>query len=86
MKAQRDSIPVENLKSAGAIPLLVSANPEYCFSIETNSYTNGKCLNPYDSRRTCGGSSGGEVSCIKKKLQLLLPTPKMYFPEGRTQW
>ncbi|XP_005185713.2 fatty-acid amide hydrolase 2-B [Musca domestica] len=60
MKAQRDSIPVENLKSAGAIPLLVSANPEYCFSIETNSYTNGKCLNPYDARRTCGGSSGGE--------------------------
>ncbi|XP_061387269.1 fatty-acid amide hydrolase 2-B-like [Musca vetustissima] len=59
-KAKRDCIAVENLKSAGAIPLLVSANPEYCFSIETNSYTNGKCLNAYDFRRTCGGSSGGE--------------------------
>ncbi|XP_073817414.1 fatty-acid amide hydrolase 2-A-like [Musca autumnalis] len=59
-KAERDCIAVENLKSAGAIPLLVSANPEYCFSIETNSYTNGKCLNPYDFRRSCGGSSGGE--------------------------
>ncbi|KNC31564.1 hypothetical protein FF38_12791 [Lucilia cuprina] len=59
-KAPRDCTPVENFRSAGGIPLLVSSNPEYCFSIETNTFTNGRCLNPYDFRRTCGGSSGGE--------------------------
>ncbi|XP_065372519.1 fatty-acid amide hydrolase 2-B-like [Calliphora vicina] len=59
-KAQYDCVPVENFRSAGGIPLLVSATPEYCFSIETNSFTNDRCLNPYDFRRTCGGSSGGE--------------------------
>uniref|UniRef100_A0A1I8NX75 Amidase domain-containing protein n=1 Tax=Stomoxys calcitrans TaxID=35570 RepID=A0A1I8NX75_STOCA len=60
IKAKIENESVENLRLAGAIPLLVSANPEYCFSIETTSYTNGRCLNPYDSRRSSGGSSGGE--------------------------
>ena len=53
--------PVPNLLDADAIVLLVSATPEYCFSIETNTLTQGRCLNPYDYRRSCGGSSGGEV-------------------------
>lgn len=61
IKATVDSIPVYNLRSAGGIILLVSATPEYCSSIETFSFINGRCLNPYDFRRTCGGSSGGEV-------------------------
>lgn len=61
-KSLYDCVPVENLRSAGGIPLLVSANPEYCFSMETNTFTKGRCLNPYDFRRTCGGSSGGEAA------------------------
>lgn len=51
---------VNNLVSAGGIPLLVSITPEYCFSMETNPATQKRCLNPYDCRRTPGGSSGGE--------------------------
>ncbi|XP_016961584.1 fatty-acid amide hydrolase 2-A [Drosophila biarmipes] len=61
-KAQADGEAVKRLKSAGAIPLLVSATPEYCFSIETDTLLNGRCLNPYDFERTPGGSSGGEGS------------------------
>lgn len=61
IKATKDGEVVERLKSAGAIPLLVSANPEFCTSWETNTLLNGKCNNPYDPRRTSGGSSGGEV-------------------------
>jgi len=61
IKAQADGEAVKRLKLAGAIPLLVSATPEYCFSIETDTLLNGRCLNPYDSERTSGGSSGGEV-------------------------
>uniref|UniRef100_W8C047 Fatty-acid amide hydrolase 2 n=1 Tax=Ceratitis capitata TaxID=7213 RepID=W8C047_CERCA len=52
---------VGNVVAAGGIPLLISATPEYCFSIETNPAPPQKpCLNPYDSRRASGGSSGGE--------------------------
>lgn len=71
-KALSTNVAVENLQSAGGIPLLVSANPEYCFSIETTSFTNGKCLNPYDFRRTCGGSSGGEVFVLNTHIHCKL--------------
>ncbi|XP_043064937.1 fatty-acid amide hydrolase 2-A isoform X2 [Drosophila ficusphila] len=60
IKAEADGEAVKRLKSAGAIPLLVSATPEYCFSIETDTLLNGRCLNPYDFERTPGGSSGGQ--------------------------
>ena len=56
---------VELLKAAGGIPLLVSANPEFCLSFEADTHVNGKCLNPYDLRRSSGGSSSGEVHSIK---------------------
>ncbi|XP_054747666.1 fatty-acid amide hydrolase 2-B-like isoform X2 [Anastrepha obliqua] len=60
MKCEHDSVVAERLRSAGCIPLLVSANPEFCMSYETNTIMNGKCRNPYDLNRVSGGSSGGE--------------------------
>lgn len=60
LKAPADSEVVENLKAAGGIPLLVSANPEFCLSWECNNLVNGVCTNAYNSQRTSGGSSGGE--------------------------
>lgn len=51
---------VQLLRSAGCIPLVVTANPEFCLSYETYSHTNGRCHNSYDLRRAASGSSGGE--------------------------
>ncbi|KAH8284316.1 hypothetical protein KR018_003622 [Drosophila ironensis] len=64
IKAQKDGKTVKRLRTAGAIPLLISTTPEYCFSLETNTLLNGQTLNPYDFGRTPGGSSGGEGSLI----------------------
>lgn len=59
--AEEDSHVVKMTRAAGGIPLLVSNTPELCKSWETyNSFT-GRTNNPYDTRRTPGGSSGGEV-------------------------
>lgn len=60
IKAVQDATVVAKLKAAGAIPLLVSSTPEYCLSWECCTHVNGRALNPYDSSRTPGGSSGGE--------------------------
>ncbi|KAL5285407.1 hypothetical protein ACFFRR_007245 [Megaselia abdita] len=60
MRCQEDSEVVKRVKSKGAIPLLVSANPEFCLSWETTSVVHGRCYNPYNMVRTSGGSSGGE--------------------------
>lgn len=59
-KATKDADVVQKLKAAGAIPLLVSSTPEYCLSWECSNLVNGRTLNPFDSSRTSGGSSGGE--------------------------
>jgi fatty acid amide hydrolase 2 len=58
--ATKDAVVVERLRAAGAIPLLVSSTPEYCLSWECSNLVHGRTLNPYDSTRTSGGSSGGE--------------------------
>lgn len=56
-----DAIAVSALKAAGAIPILVSNTPQLCQSWETYNKVTGRTDNPYDTRRTPGGSSGGEV-------------------------
>lgn len=64
MRAAEDGIAVGYIKSAGGIPLLVSNTPEYCTSWESGNKVNGRSLNPYDTRRSSGGSSGGEGALI----------------------
>ena len=62
--AERDADVVRNLREAGAIPLLVSNTPELCMYVETYNSKHGRTNNPYDNRRTAGGSSGGEVNLL----------------------
>lgn len=64
LRAAADGAAVKNLRAAGAIPLLVSNTPEFCTSWESNNYITGRTLNPHDSRRTAGGSSGGEGALV----------------------
>ena len=59
--AQTDATSVARLRKAGAIFLCKSTTPEYTWSVETDSALHGRTSNPYDSGRTCGGSSGGEA-------------------------
>uniref|UniRef100_A0A0N4Z7M0 Amidase domain-containing protein n=1 Tax=Parastrongyloides trichosuri TaxID=131310 RepID=A0A0N4Z7M0_PARTI len=55
---------VQRWKDAGAI-LIASTNvPELCMWIESNNKVWGRTNNPYDTRRTSGGSSGGEGAII----------------------
>lgn len=53
---------VQQMQEAGAIPLVVTNTPELCMNWETSNKVTGRTVNPYDTRRTCGGSSGGEVN------------------------
>uniref|UniRef100_A0A0A9W8F4 Fatty-acid amide hydrolase 2 n=1 Tax=Lygus hesperus TaxID=30085 RepID=A0A0A9W8F4_LYGHE len=63
-KAESDAGAVERLRRFGGIPLLVSNAPELCLNMETVSKKNGRTLNPYDTTRTTGGSSGGEAALL----------------------
>ncbi|XP_055618663.1 fatty-acid amide hydrolase 2-like [Toxorhynchites rutilus septentrionalis] len=64
VRASGDGEAVAQLRNAGCIPLLVSNTPEYCLSWESYNHITGRTCNPYDNRRTAGGSSGGEGAII----------------------
>ena len=70
---KEDGYAVAKIRAAGAIPLLVSNTPEYCTSWETDNFITGRTLNPHNSSRTPGGSSGGEVRLFKIFLISTLP-------------
>lgn len=61
-RAKKDADVIKKLKEAGAIILAVTNTPELCLDWECYNKVTGRTSNPYDSRRSSGASSGGEVS------------------------
>ena len=59
--AQKDADCVKLLKEAGAIVIATTSVPQLSLWWETHNPVRGTSCNPYDFRRTPGGSSGGEV-------------------------
>uniref|UniRef100_A0A336LV72 CSON005683 protein n=1 Tax=Culicoides sonorensis TaxID=179676 RepID=A0A336LV72_CULSO len=68
--SERDAEAVEYLRKAGAIPLCMSNAPEWAMSFETHNKIIGHTLNPYDTRRSPGGSSGGDSALIASAASL----------------
>ena len=56
-----DALIVRRMKSAGAIVLGKTNTPEFGAGSQTFNQVFGATLNPYDTSRTCGGSSGGSA-------------------------
>ncbi|XP_012523945.2 fatty-acid amide hydrolase 2-A [Monomorium pharaonis] len=63
-KANYDGDTVEILRNAGAIPLCVTNTPEMCAGFNTSNLLFGRTCNPYDTRYSVGGSSGGEGALL----------------------
>ncbi|GLG94640.1 Fatty-acid amide hydrolase 2 [Gryllus bimaculatus] len=64
VRADEDSEVVARLKAAGGILLGVTNIPEINMWCESRNMLHGQTNNPYDTRRTVGGSSGGEACVI----------------------
>ena len=66
----RDHVPSEDsplvtqLKQAGAITIGKTNTPEFGAGSQTFNPVFGATLNPYDTTRTCGGSSGGAAVAL----------------------
>ena len=59
-----DAIIVERLKRGGAITLGKTNTPEFGAGSQTFNQVFGATLNPYDTTKTCGGSSGGAAVAL----------------------
>ncbi|MBX2987259.1 MAG: amidase [Bdellovibrionaceae bacterium] len=63
-RADKDASVYHRLRQAGANLLATTNVPELGFWFECENPVYGRTNNPYDPRRTCGGSSGGEGALI----------------------
>ncbi len=61
---EEDSLVVERLRRAGAITVGKTNTPELGAGSQTYNEVFGETLNPYDTTRTCGGSSGGAAVAL----------------------
>ena len=61
---EEDALIVERLKRAGAVTVGKTNTPEFGAGSQTYNEVFGETLNPYDTTRTCGGSSGGAAVAL----------------------
>ena len=59
-----DALIIERLKAAGVVQVGKTNVPEFGAGSLTFNPVFGACLNPYDTSRTCGGSSGGAAVAL----------------------
>ncbi|MEO7146087.1 MAG: amidase, partial [Bryobacteraceae bacterium] len=59
-----DSLLVERVRQAGAIAIGKTNTPEFGAGSQTFNDVFGATLNPYDTTKTCGGSSGGAAVAL----------------------
>jgi amidase len=59
-----DSVLVERLRNAGAIPIGKTNVPEFGMGSHTFNQVYGTTFNPYDVSKTAGGSSGGAAAAL----------------------
>jgi amidase len=59
-----DAAPVARLREAGAIPFAKTNLPIFAGDIQSFNDVYGTTDNPYDTSRTCGGSSGGAAAAL----------------------
>lgn len=64
LKGETDADVVKMLKDAGGILIGITNVPELNLWCETRCNVYGQTCNPYNTTRTVGGSSGGEVGLI----------------------
>lgn len=55
---------MKQLISLGAIPIVKTNVPQTLFAFECNNPVWGRSTNPYNSKYTCGGSTGGEGALL----------------------
>jgi amidase len=63
-----DALIVERLKIAGAITVGKTSTPEFGAGSQTFNDVFGETLNPYDTTKTCGGSSGGAAVALACRM------------------
>ncbi len=63
-----DTLLVERIRAAGAIPIGKTNVPEFGMGSHTYNRVYGTTRNPYDTTKSAGGSSGGAAAAVAAGL------------------
>ena len=63
-----DALIVERMRAAGAVVVGKTNAPEFGAGSQTFNRVFGATLNPYDTTKTCGGSSGGAAVALAARM------------------
>lgn len=63
-----DALIIERLREAGAITIGKTNTPEWGAGSQTFNAVFGATCNPFDTGKTCGGSSGGAATALSSRL------------------
>ena len=63
-----DALIVQRMKAAGAVTVGKTNTPEFGAGSQTFNRVFGPTRNPYDTSRTCGGSSGGAAVALAARM------------------
>jgi aspartyl-tRNA(Asn)/glutamyl-tRNA(Gln) amidotransferase subunit A len=66
--SETDAVPMRRLRDAGAILLGKTNVPEFCSHWDTYNELFGATVNPHDTTRSAGGSSGGEAAALASAM------------------
>jgi len=64
----RDALLVTRIRAAGAITVGKTNTPEFGAGSQTFNTVFGATRNPYDTTKTCGGSSGGAATAVAARM------------------
>ncbi len=56
---KKDSSAIICMKNNGMIPFIKTNLPQLAFNFDSNNFLWGRCLNPWNKKKSVGGSSGG---------------------------
>ena len=65
---KNDDITAERIRASGAIIVGKTNTPDFGWKGTTESTIAGACVNPWDTTRTSGGSSGGSSAALAARL------------------
>ncbi len=73
---REDALIVQRLHDGGAITIGKTNTPEFGAGSQTYNEVFGETLNPYDTTKTCGGSSGGAAVALATGMVPLADGPR----------
>jgi fatty acid amide hydrolase len=59
------------IKVSGMIPFIKTNLPQLAMNFDSHNLLWGRCLNPWNNKKSVGGSSGGEAAAIAARLSLI---------------